>query len=267
MARYKLGEWEINGYSDSDWMVVYYDDRQNKLGEQCVGSTRYGGCSCHGSQICYSYSDEETGERRTMLTPNAEVVEKARVLLEEHIFTALTKEDENLVMSLTVEQLEDGLPVQLKEAHKNQIKAVEPCGKCSGSGKWINPRNEKDVRECFACHGTGSVKTATKVKTADGKVAWNRLPVGLRGIVVDFQSHGQFYRNGYNQPDAHNTTVKVRSADGKVWQAPLYKLRLQREPLSSAELRARARQLSYNRCFGRISARFTWLDVDYTAGI
>tara|TARA_Y100000034_G_C6907183_1_gene421388 strand:+ start:5073 stop:5642 length:570 start_codon:yes stop_codon:yes gene_type:complete len=34
----------------------------------------------------------------------------------------------------------------------------DECGKCDGSGYWINPRNSADKRKCFACDGTGEPK-------------------------------------------------------------------------------------------------------------
>jgi len=248
-------------------MVVFYDDQANKLGETCVGSTRYGGCSCHGSQICYDFTNEMTGQKETMKHPTAEVVEKARFLLEEHILAKLTAEETRSVMNPNVEDLLDGLTMCLKEGHKNQIKVTESCRKCSSSGKWVNPRNPRDIRECFACHGTGEVKTSEKAKDANGKIVYERLPVGLFGVVIDWTSHGTFYRNGYNQPNAENTTVKLRGIDGKVWQAPLCKLRLSRTMLTADELRTKAHTLSYNLHFGSFASRFTWYDRNYAEDV
>jgi len=48
---------------------------------------------------------------------------------------------------------------KLKDLHigaeYDYLLSTGKCLKCEGSGKWINPYKAGDIRECFACRGTG----------------------------------------------------------------------------------------------------------------
>jgi hypothetical protein len=267
MAKYVLVEWEINGYNDSDWMIVYYDSTLDKLVPYQYATTRFGSCQCQvpdaegGSpyHVC-NYSDGISHPER-ILMPTLETVERARVLLAEHIFSVLVPAEERTVMEPNVETVLPGLRVSLKEAARTQVKEVFVCDKCHGSGKWTNPRNSTDKRPCFACKGAGE-KQGAKVKGTDGKLVWDKLPAGLSGEVVKTTSFGTFYRNGYSKPDANNTSVQFRTDDGKVVSATLAKLRLERDFLTWEHIRDTAQHLSHNHGYDRIS-KSTWLTHNY----
>jgi hypothetical protein len=263
MSKFLLTDWEINGYDDSDFMCSYYDDATNVIGFHCYGSTRYPSATviAIGGGIT---SVEVGGE--SLLMPNAEVVEKARLALEEHIFQRLTNADKRLVDEPDVDDLREGIEVRLTTNARMQVRESAPCQKCSGSGKWTNPRNANDKRDCFSCKGSGQ-HVGAKVKGEDGKQAWDVLPAGLTGKVVDWKSFGQFYANGYNKPNRDNTTVQFRTSDDKLVRASLNKLRLHREYQFPASLRARARELSFNYGFSAMYPRFAWDTHNFAAQV
>lgn len=263
MAKFLLTDWEINGYDDSDFMASYYDDVSNVIGFVCYGSTRFPSptmISIGGGITSVVVNGEN------LLMPNAEMVEKARLHLENLIFFNLTEADKRLVDEPNVPDLKEGLGIRLTAKAKMQIRETEPCQKCSGSGKWINPRNANDKRDCFACKGTGQ-HVGAKRKNEQGKQVYEELPAGLSGTVVDWTSFGQFYASGYNKPNRENTTVQFRLADGKVVRASLSKMRLDRDYRTAEELRARARDLSFNYGFSALYPRFAWDTCNYAAQV
>lgn len=280
MAKYILTDWEINGYDDSDFMLTYWDDEAKAMGSHMHGTTRFGGCICSkegalpeapkgstGYHLCakLNYVSEPPAPGRYeikeqgswLLMPTAEVVEQARLWLEEHIFQRLTALDKLLVDQPDVSDLRAGLEVRLLLDCKMQVNDTEPCNKCSGTGKWVNPRNSADKRDCFACKGSGQhVKGKLKV---GGKLQFEKLTAGMYGAVVDWRSFGQFYRNGYNQPNRNNTTVQFRMSDGRMARASLEKMRLHRDYASPDSLRAKARDLSFSYQFSAASGhKFAW---------
>ncbi len=147
-----------------------------------------------------------------------------------------------------------------------QARASEPCQKCNGSGKWINPRNSNDKRDCFACKGSGQ-HVGAKVKSEDGKQVWDELPAGLAGSVIDWHSFGQFYASGYNKPGRNNTTVQFAIEGGKVVRASLSKLRLDQEYKDDAYLMARAEELSYGYQFSALYPRHAWDSRNFAAEV
>jgi hypothetical protein len=85
--KYSLCEWEENGYDDSDFYAAYYDDETGEVKSKLVGSTRYyGGFSEDGKTNPFEY-------------PTPEVVEKARKVLEEHIFARLREAEDRAVLT------------------------------------------------------------------------------------------------------------------------------------------------------------------------
>src|SRR5690606_469139 len=42
-TRYLIGDYERNGYNDSDFFAIYWDSSSNTIGEFEIGSTRYAG--------------------------------------------------------------------------------------------------------------------------------------------------------------------------------------------------------------------------------
>src|SRR5579885_3291074 len=217
MAKYVLCDWEINGYNDSDFMLMYYDDQTNELKSYEYDTTRFGGCMCkdiptpEGSSSFHRHGGKnyETGEEippERFLMPTLEVVEKARKVLEERAFQALTSVDKLLRDEPGPEDLVNGMKLYLTVNVRNQVSLTEPCRKCNGTGKWTNPRNEADKRDCFACRGQGTHKVG-KAKGEDGKLRYQTVEAGTVGEVVSWGSFGTFYRNGYNQPNRGNTSV------------------------------------------------------------
>lgn len=263
MTKFLLTDWEINGYDDSDFMCSYYDDKTNTIGFTCYGSTRYPSASVIsiGGGTTSVVVDGEN-----LLMPNADVVEKARLVMEESIFQRLTNADKRLVDSPYPEDLKVGIGVTLHVSARMQVRSTEPCNKCGGTGKWVNPRNTDDKRNCFACKGSGQ-HVGSKVKNDQGKAVWEVLPVGTSGEVVDWNSFGQFYANGYNKPNPDNTTVQFRTADGHVKRASLNKLRLSRGYTPEAELRKKARDLSFNYQFSALYPKFAWDTCNYAAQV
>lgn len=263
MSKFLLTDWEINGYNDSDFMCSYYDDVTNTIGFFEYGSTRFPSATMIsiGGGITSVVVDGEN-----LLAPNAEVVEKARLVLEESIFQKLKAADKRLVDEPGVEDLRAGLRVRLTGKARMQLRYSSACIKCSGTGKWVNPRNDNDKRDCFACKGSGK-HVGEKVKSEDGKLAYKELPVGLTGEVIDWGSFGKFYANGYNKPDRNNTSVQFRTDSGDVVRASLSKLRLDRDYTDDMKLGEKAESLSYHYGFSALYPRFAWDTCNYAAQV
>jgi len=302
MAKYVLCDWEINGYDDSDFMLMYYDDVSNTLSTHMHGTTRFGGCICHrenalpeapkggsGYHLCakLDYIVDVPGEpgqhkghyevkemAEWLLWPTLEAVEGARKLLEEKAFQSLTAVDKRLRDEPYPSDLSKGMLLRLTAGVRNQITPTEPCKKCNGTGKWENPRNPADKRECFACHGQGTHKMrgedgrALKVKDAKGKLVYDIIPTDTVGEVVDWGSFGTFYRNGYNEPNRENTSVQLRTSEGRVFRATLAKCRQDRDYATPAALRKRAVELSYNYHWPACSgSKCAWLTRNFGAEV
>lgn len=255
MAKYLLTDWEINGYDDSDFMCSYYDDVTDTIGTHCYGTTRAAaptmiGINSDGTTSVVIGDD-------VLRLPTKDVVEKARKRLADYIYGRLELEEQRRVHEPDVRDLHAGLQVRLKVDVRNQVSSETPCEKCAGSGKWSNPRNDADKRECFACKGTGS-KRGPKQKDENGKVKWEKILAGTAGEVMKWGSFGTFYRSGYNQPNPDNTSVQFRTDEGKVVRATLKNLRLDRECKSESELRAKAKELSFGYGFSKIYPRHAW---------
>jgi hypothetical protein len=257
---YKICEWEVNGYHDSDFMAAYFDDADNKVHSIEIGSTRY---------ASGPYPDVWANAAN----PTKDVVEKARQWLQEHIYRVIREAEHIDVTTPSIRLLIDGTEVRLLVPHNSIAKQIHesksPCLKCNGSGKWVNPRNETDARPCFTCNGTGEYVTKTKetLKNDDGKQVRNKLPEGTIGTVLSQKSYGTFYRKGYNHPDRSNTTCQVKLQDGSIVPIPAEKLRLNKEPMSDQELMERAKNLSYNYNWTPAVGCKAWLSCDYTFSV
>jgi len=253
--KYLLTDFELNGYDDSDFMCTYWDDQAKVVKAHCYGTTRAAAPTMIGWNRGIS---SVVIEGEVCFMPTAEVVEEARQWLEAYIFDRLECADVRLVDEPDVQDLHQGLMVRLKKDCRYQLNTTEPCQKCGGSGKWTNnPRNPQDARDCFGCKGTGQHVTG-KQKDANGKLCFERLTAGMFGTVIDWRSFGQFFANGYNKPSRHNTTVQFRLEGGRVVRASLENLRLHREYKTHAELRERARSLSFHYEFSAIYPRHAW---------
>jgi hypothetical protein len=261
MSKFLLTDWEINGYDDSDFMASYYNDVTNTIGFTCYGSTRFPSATVIGIGGGIT---SVVVEGENLLMPDAAVVEKARLVLEESIFQRLQAADKRLCDTPDVEDLVKGLRIQLTSSARMQLRESSSCQKCNGTGKWVNPRNAKDQRDCFTCKGSGKI-VGSKVKNEDGKQAYQLLQSGLNGEVVDWTSFGQFYARGYNKPNRDNTTVQFRTSDGQVVRASLSKMQLERGYKPEAELRSKAKELSFNYGFSAMYPRFAWDTCNYAA--
>lgn len=264
MSKFLLTDWEINGYNDSDFMCSYYDDVANVIGFHEYGTTRFAAPTNIGINADGTTSVTVDGEVLRM--PNAEMVEKARQVLEDRILALMVDADRRLVDEPDVDDLRDGLRVRLTEKAKMQVRTSESCQKCNGSGKWTNPRNPNDKRDCFSCKGSGQ-HVGAKVKGDDGKQVWEVLPAGISGVVVEHRSFGTFYARGYNRPNRHNTTVSFRTDGGKVVRAGLSKLRLDRDYESVDAMRERAKRASFNYGFSALYPRHAWDTFNHAARI
>ncbi len=265
--KFVLCDFEKNGYNDSDFFLTYYDDVEDKLVVYEYDTTRFAGCTCKGTSPPppaghrYSAYHYHGTPPEFFLWPTLEIVEKARVKLEDFIFNALKHADENLVYHPDVSALRQGLRMRLLKETKNSIYDAEDCQKCSASGKWINPKNSSDVRSCFYCKGNGKIFSSIK-KDERGKRQYDKIKVGMVGEVVNWRSFGQFYKSGYNKPGPDNTQVSLRSDDGRCFRATLANLRMDREPASEHSLRARAKELSFNYQFGSLGP-CAWLTHNF----
>lgn len=253
MTKYVLCDWENNFYDDSDFVLMYYDDVSNSLHHYEYDTTRFGGCYCKnivtpefGQASGFHLHKTDIFPAEYLLFPTPEIVEKARIILEEKLFNQLVLADKARVDSPEVSEVSVGTRLRTLVTVRNQVTEKKPCDRCNGLGKWVNPRNEHDMRTCFSCHGTGE-KRGEKKKNNNGKIIYNTIPAGTCGEVVGTKSFGAFYQNGgYNQPNRFNTSVKLKLEDGSVISAGLDKCQLERDYADPDELRQTARRMSFN---------------------
>lgn len=245
---YVLEEWEHNGPDDSDFMAVVFDPNDRKLSTVQLGTTRYGGCSRCGGQVCYCGTH---GPKGRVPFPD-EYREVARLQLKESVRRTIELHDRGEIdawYSGWRERWSEvaglaGTKMRLVVPHKFQEKRQERHAKCGGTGKWTNPKKPADVRVCFGCGGTGEVTSREKLKTLEGKPVWKTVPVGE---VVEFVELSVF---GYS-----SVTAKVRLADGRTVRVPPDKLRLDREPLPAEEVERRAEEYSRTAPWSFVSGR------------
>ncbi len=254
MTKYILTDFELNGYNDSDFVCSYYDDVTNTIEYHCYGSTRFPSPTNIGFNNGIS-TVVVNGDALTY--PTAEAVEKARLVLEEKIYQKLVANDKRQVDEPNIQELFVGMRVRLTTPCRMQEIAIEPCKKCKSTGKWVSASNPFDIRECFACKGTGQ-HFAGKVKDASGKQVFKKLEAGLTGNVVDWKSFGTFYSNGYSHPNRENTTVQIKTNNDELVRASYKNLSLACGYKSEAELRALAKDISYNYSFSSGYPKFAW---------
>lgn len=236
MTLHTLDDRERNGAWDSDFYAIVYDDDKDEIRSIEYGSTRYAG----GPRTSpYPWADEPTKA-------------KAERALARQLAPLLRMAEERRI--LEPYPLQEGSSVALTEPHRSLQRVTEPHQKCNGTGQWTNPRNPKDVRECFGCHGTGTWTSKERVKDAHGKQRYRTLPAGTTGTVLSVQAYGQFYRNGYNRPNRFNTTVKLCLDDGTVCTVPNHKLRLTELLRSQFGLLRQARRQAQRRCWASLTA-------------
>lgn len=250
MTCYYLCEWEINGYDDSDFMAIIYDDFSNTCFEKMIGTTRFA--------FPPSIQNSEAEP------PTIKVIEQARKLLKVVITNNIVAENRRAIWEPN--EISNGERVVLTYPHKNVMFNTEPCIKCNGSGYWINPKNALDKRECFTCHGKGFSKK-DKVKE-NGKIKYTNIKLGTKGTVIETRLFGTFYDKGYKKPDRSNKQIVVRTDDGQVINVPLSKLALDKELINVDAAKLIGIKNSYNYDFGRyFGHRFTWYHRNYALEI
>lgn len=84
------------------------------------------------------------------------------------------------------------------------------------------------------------------------------IPEGTWGDVFWSEAYGKFYAKGYNKPNRENIRVGLRLPDGSKVFVALKACRLKRDPLSDAELMARADRLSRDCKFGAACGMKAW---------
>jgi hypothetical protein len=244
LMKYKICEWEDNGYHDSYFYGVYYDTNTGLMKEIQLGATAYAGGS-------YSF-----GVGYEM--PTLEIIEKCRVLMAAHIFTVISNAEYRDVF--LPEDAKEKDTVRLLVPHSGMVMVEKPCQKCEGKGHWQNPCREADKRPCFACHGRGRKRSKEKARTPGGKILRFTLPVDTVFTVQACTAFGTFYRNGYNKP---NRSVLSIAGDGQLYRIPLAKLRMDRDPMPEEELRQRAEALSHEHQYGAMFGCKAWLSANF----
>ena len=243
IMKIELCHWEINGYSDSDWHTAIFDTETQTFSAPLVGSTRFGG------------GFQRAGEK---VAPNHPGILQAYKALEEFILNALYDVNKVVHNSPEPDHLYEGLVLEVNVACKFQAKEHEPCKKCNGTGKWINPKNHTDIRDCFTCSGKGYHEKKKE------KIEWVYVPVGTHVVVKNWRSFGKFYSNGYNHPDRSNTTVYGVDKDGNHIQVGLKNCKLVGEVPEKESFREKAHKLA---CDGQFQSatgtRCAWLTEHY----
>lgn len=249
--QYKICEWEDNGYHDSYFYGVLFDDAIGLMHEVGLGATAFAG----------GYSPEWLAAAM----PTLEIVERCRLLLVEYIFTKI-REAEHIDVFTPSDARKDEFMVLLED-HKRQVKAPVPCEKCCGKGYWQNPNKDTDRRPCFGCNGKGTVAKGDALKDAKGRLIRETIPAGARLAVLACTAFGSFFRNGYNKPGRDNRSVTGRLDSGAIVNVPLKKLRHERDPMSDEELRERAVSLSHHHQYGAMFGCRAWLSANYAEGV
>lgn len=247
--KYKLCEWEDNGYHDSYFYGAYYDDETGCIESCSLGAT--------------AYAMVETPAFYAFEWPTREALESARLVLRDHIFKAIREAEHADVLTPQDAKADDVL-VTIAE-HKRQLKTGTPCTRCDGKGFWQNPHKATDQRQCFTCKGTATMAGGEALRDANGKAIREIIPAGTRITTISVKAYGSFYRNGYNRPNRDNRTITGRDDAGNVLHIPLKKLRHERDPMSDTELWERADKLSHHHNYGSITGCRAWLSKDYAA--
>lgn len=94
-----------------------------------------------------------------------------------------------------------------------------------------------------------AIGTVLRTTRACRSKAAGTIPAGSVGEVFWSGSYGTFYRNGYKQPNRENTRVGLRLRDGSRVFVALSACRLDREPMSPAEIREKALERASKRDF------------------
>ncbi|MGG6267167.1 hypothetical protein ACQ4M3_13440 [Leptolyngbya sp. AN03gr2] len=231
-----LCHWEVNGYHDSYFYCGYWNVETQQVKTEEIGSTAYASGSSRDATPYPSWTIAE--------------VEQFRQHFEAFIFQSLRKAEHKDV--LQPEKVEPGESVRLVEAiQANKPYQAVSCSRCKGTGFWQNPKDTNDKRSCFNCHGLKWIvgePLSQKVKFHCGTI----------GVVIWVGSFRKIYRNGYNTLGRKTLSTRLM-VDQTIINAPLEKLRLDREPESDASLLERAKRLSYQFQIAPLVGCRSWL--------
>lgn len=249
MAKFTIADYEENGYHDSYFYAFTFDTETNEFDRVMTGATAFAG------GISYN-APKPTAEERE------HVHELVLAALAERWYQKLVKYDNRAVME--PDDVTAGMAVELLKDHTNIVKTTEPCRKCNGTGKWVNPNRSYDERECFTCRGRGQFKGEAQ-KDDKGKQVRRIIKADSTGTVMTCQAYGKFYANGYNKPGRGNRQVTMRLEDGSIVNVPLEKLRLPESARATeSKLRESADRLAYDHNY-RCIAHYAWLSYDFLA--
>src|SRR3989304_3730027 len=142
--------------SDSDWYAIVFDSEKDELRRIEIGTTRFANSLPLNNQL---------HDGTPLLKPTDDILVRAKAKLADIIFHTIRMIEHAGV--LEPDKLIDGTRVRFLSAHKSALKTCDElmCGKCNGTGKWANPRNNSDQRPCFACKGSGLIKKNFKKVT------------------------------------------------------------------------------------------------------
>lgn len=146
--------WENNGYDDSDWYQTVYNPDTGELTSVEVGTTRF------ANAMPYNY-------------PRIDEDHPAYQVALEKLHDRVAAEIIGMVNSKA--KIVPGETLVLSKAQSFAKREV--CPKCNGTGEWVNPKREGDVRQCFACRGNG------KGKALKGPGSRRKLPKGTRATI------------------------------------------------------------------------------------
>lgn len=204
MTLYQVSdEWENNGYSDSDFYIVAFDDEKNELERIEVHSTRYAAGRGYTGIIRKNNVPEEVWSKAESAL--ARLISRNYLLTVKHL----------IEFPKTINQGEAVILVkEVKNRPRHEVK--QTCFKCNGSGNWVNPRNSNDKRSCFTCEGSGYKIQSTATK---GKLV--AFPVGTRAKVkTSFQNTSKYGTWNYGD------TVICVTEDGKEFRSHIRNLNL-----------------------------------------
>lgn len=206
-----IQSYERNGFNDSDGFMIYLDTDNMEINEELFWTTRF--YSTRNPSYFCTKLEEWTDDRIFFVK---------EWLTEKHIEIIRYREDKDI----NYPDVQSGDVVVLNRPHKNRIKTkfLVECTSCFGSGKWINPRNSSDVRDCFTCSGTGKKASYKYVK---GNGSRSFLP-GTKFKVIS-----KYVLQRHN---TKHITVKGFTNIGQFIQAPIEKLNLFTMRLSDLEI-------------------------------
>ena len=262
--KYLLCEWERNGYDDSDFYAAYYDALTGRCHSEMFSSTRFAS-PCHVARFA---KDPSTGQPRYNTELTREIVENSRQWLEKRLFEMMVETDLDQIARPSLALLTAGTKIALTRPVRNRSHFIEQstvCVACSGSGKWVNPRNDKDVRSCLYCKGTARrIVRSQKSESLDGKPIWENFPEGSVGSISGGPYFfGTFYKRGYKQKNTATATFFVTMDNGKTAKIPGLAIKLARQPVSELYMAKAAWKASYHYDFGHALGCTAWLSDDY----